>query len=135
MDANKREYGGDLLLKDEVYSIVNCALEVANTLGNGFFEKIYEKGLAAEFDTRQIPYRQQATYDVRYKNKVLGQYMPDLVVFGKVIVEVKTIDKITPIERGQVLNYLKVTGLPVGLVLNFKNTRLEWERMVRSQDQ
>jgi GxxExxY protein len=133
MNANERRYEGEFLFKDETYQVIGCALEIINTIGSGFFEKIYENALVTEFDLKKIPYSQQSRYPVLYKGKTLGEYVPDLVVFGGIIVEIKTIDKITSQERGQVLNYLKVTGFKVGLVLNFKNSKLEWERIALSK--
>ena len=117
-------------MKDEVYAIVGCAMEVLNTLGHGLYEKPHEDALCVEFRLRGIPFAQQPQYDVIYKSVKVGEYIPDLVAFDQVIVDAKTIEKITDHERGQVLNYLKITGLKVGLVLNFKFSRLEWERLV-----
>jgi GxxExxY protein len=73
---------------------------------------------------------QQERHRVMYKGEVVGEYVPDLVVQGKLIVNTKTIERITDHERGQMLNYLRITGLPVGVILNFKHARLEWERLV-----
>ena len=126
MDTNKHE----LLLKEEVYQVVGCAMEVLNTLGHGLLEKPYENALVVEFNLRNIPVRQQQGFNVFYKNVKVGDYIPDLISFDKIIVETKTIDRITDIERGQVLNYLKITGLRVGVILNFKHAKLEWERIV-----
>ena len=126
MDTNKHE----LVLKDEVYQIVGCAMEVLNTLGHGLLEKPYENALVIEFGLRGIPVCQQQRFDVRYKTVKVGDYVPDLIAFNKVIIETKTIDKITDVERGQVINYLKITGLRVGVILNFKHAKLEWERII-----
>jgi GxxExxY protein len=126
MDTNTHE----LLLKDEVYQIVGCAMEVLNTLGHGLLEKPYENALVVEFGLRDIPVSQQQKFDVRYKDVKVGDYIPDLIVFNKVIVETKTIDRITDVERGQVINYLKISGLRVGVILNFIHAKLEWERIV-----
>lgn len=126
MDTNKHE----LLLKDEVFQIVGCAMEVLDTLGHGLLEKPYENALVVEFGLRGIRVSQQERFDVRYKNVKVGDYVPDLIAFDKVIVETKTIDRITDVERGQVINYLKITGLRVGVILNFKQAKLEWERIV-----
>lgn len=126
MDTNKHE----LLLKDEVFQIVGCAMEVLNTLGHGLLEKPYENALVVEFGLRCIRVSQQQRFDVRYKNVKVGDYVPDLIAFDKVIVETKTIDRITDVERGQIINYLKITGLRVGVILNFKQAKLEWERIV-----
>jgi GxxExxY protein len=132
MNANERELKNAILFKDEVYQIVGCVIEILNTMGHGFFEKIYENALKTEFDLRKIPYKQQPRFDVTYKGAILGEYIPDLIAFNELIVEIKTIDRITNQERGQVLNYLRVTGLKVGLIFNFKNAKLEWERVVLS---
>lgn len=126
MNTNTHE----LLFKDEVYQIVGCALEVINTLGHGFLEKPYENALVVEMGTRSVPFKQQQKFDVVYKQKIVGEYVPDFVAFDKIIVEIKTIERITSKERSQVLNYLKATGLKVGVILNFSNPKLEWERLV-----
>ncbi len=118
-----------LYLKDEVYRTAGCAMTVLNTLGHGFPEKVYENALIVEFKEQGIPFKQQSQFDVYYKNVTVGKYIPDLIAFDQVIIEIKVIDKITDHERGQVLNYLKVTGNKVGLILNFKNSKLEWQRL------
>ena len=130
MDANERE----LILKEEVYAVVGCAIEVLNVRGHGLHERIYENCLCVEFGLRGIPHTQQQRHRVMYKGHVVGEYVPDLVVDGKLIVDTKTIDRITDHERGQMLNYLRITGLPAGVVLNFKHARLEWERLVLTKE-
>ena len=126
MDTNEHK----LLFKDEVFQIVGCAMEVLNALGHGLLEKPYENALVVEFGLRGIPYKQQPRFDVVYKGVRVGDYIPDLIVFDKIVVDAKTIDCITDAERGQILNYLKITQLKVGLILNFKKPKLEWERLV-----
>ena len=126
MHTNQHE----LLLKDEVYRVVGCAIEVQNILGHGLLEKSYENALVVEFGLRAIPVSQQKRIDVLYKNVKVGDYIPDLIAFEKIIVETKTIDRITDMDRGQIINYLKITGLHVGVILNFKHPKLEWERIV-----
>ena len=128
MNTNRRE----LLLQKEVYAVVGCAIEVLNIRGHGLHEKIYENCLCVEFRLRNIPYNQQERHQVLYKGELVGEYIPDLVVQEKLVVDTKTIDRITDHERGQMLNYLRVTTLPVGIIVNFKHTRLEWERLVLS---
>ncbi len=126
MDTNKRE----LLFKDEAYQIVGSAIEVLNTLGCGFLEKPYENAMLYELGMRSIPFRQQERFSIVYKGKTVGEYIPDLLVYDKIVVEIKTIEIITNRERSQVLNYLKATGLKLGIILNFGNSKLEWERLV-----
>jgi GxxExxY protein len=119
-----------LLLKDEVFNIVGAAIEVLNALGHGFHEKPYENALLIEFGLRNIPYRQQPNYEMFYKNQRVGLFIPDLIAYDAVVVDTKVIDRITDIERGKMLNYLKITKVRVGVILNFKNPKLEWERLV-----
>ena len=86
--------------------------------------------MVVEFEERNIPYSQQQRFAVIYKTVRVGEYIPDLIAFNKVIIDTKVIDKITNIERAQMLNYLKITGLSTGLIINFRRPKLEWERMV-----
>jgi GxxExxY protein len=123
-------YGHELLLKEEVFQIVGCAMEVVNTLCPGLLEKPYENALTVELGLRQIPYQQQKRFRVRYKGVDVGEYIPDLIVIDQIVVDTKVISKIGNHEKGQMLNYLKITGLRVGLILNFKHAKLEWERVV-----
>jgi GxxExxY protein len=120
----------ELLLKEEVHKIVGCAMEVLNTLGHGMLEKPYENSLVVEFGLRSIDYRQQQKFPVIYKDVKVGEYIPELICFDQVVVDTKTVDRIGDHEIGQMLNYLKITGLRVGLILNFKRAKLEWKRVV-----
>ena len=123
------ETNDKLLFKDEVFQIVGCAIEVLNTLGHGLIEKPYENALVVEFGLRNIPFRQQPSFDVLYKEQKVGLFIPDLIAFDAVVVDTKVIDRITDHERGLMLNYLRITRLRVGVILNFKRRKLEWERI------
>ena len=112
------------------YEVVGCAMTVLNELGRGLHEKPYENSLVVEFGLRKIDVAQQRRFEVLYKSVMVGEFVPDLLVNGVVVVDTKTIDRITDVERGQMLNYLRITKLGVGLILNFKHPKLEWERMV-----
>ena len=125
MDTNS----GKLLAKEEVFQIVG-SIEVLNTLGHGLLEKPYEMALAVEFGMRNIPFRQQPLFDVLYKGHKVGLFIPDLIAFDGVVVDTKVIDGITDHERGLMLNYLRITKLRVGVIVNFKHAKLEWERIV-----
>jgi GxxExxY protein len=83
-----------------------------------------------EFDLRKVPFRQQPSFDVLYKGPEVGLFVPDLIAFDAVVVDTKVIDRITDHERGLMLNYLRITNLRVGVILNFKHAKLEWERIV-----
>ncbi len=118
------------LLKEETHKVIGCAFEVINELGHGLNEKCYENALVVEFGLRGISFSQQRHYEVLYKKQPVGLFIPDLIAFDSVLVDAKVIDRITDHERGQMLNYLRITKLRVGLILNFKHPRLEWERLV-----
>jgi len=119
-----------LLLKDETHRILGCAFDVQNEIGHGLNEKVYENSLVVEFKLRGIGFDQQRRFQVLYKTVQVGEFIPDLIAFGAVIVDTKVIDRITDHERGQMMNYLRISKLRVGLILNFKHARLEWERIV-----
>ena len=125
MNANET-----LLLKEEVYKVVGCAIEVLNGIGHGLHEKPYENALVVEFGLAGIPFVQQPQYPILYKGVQVGIYVPDLIAFSAVVVDAKVIEAITDHERGQMLNYLRITGHKVGVILNFKHAKLEWERIV-----
>jgi GxxExxY protein len=125
MNANE-----ELLLKEEVYKVVGCAMEVLNGIGHGLHEKPYENALVVEFGLRGIPYVQQPRYPIAYKGVNVGEYVPDLITFNALVVDAKVIEAITDHERGQMLNYLRITGHKVGVILNFKRAKLEWDRIV-----
>jgi GxxExxY protein len=122
----------DFEYKEETDSIIGSAFAVLNEVGHGYHEKPYENGLAVEFECRGIPLFQQPRYPIFYRNVQISEFVPDLIAFEKIIIDTKVIDRITDHEIGQMLNYLKVTGLPVGLILNFKNSKLEVRRVVAS---
>ncbi len=124
--------GGEpkLLLNGETEKLIGFAFAVLNEVGHGFHEKIYENSLIVLFKLNAIAFDQQRRFPVFFRGVEVGEFIPDLIVFGSVIVDAKVIDRITDHDRGQMLNYLRLTKLRVGLILNFKNPRLEWERIV-----
>jgi GxxExxY protein len=133
MDTNSHESESEatkLILKDQVYQLVGCAMEVLNGIGHGLHEKIYENALVVEFKLHGIAFDQQRRFDVLYKNVLVGEFIPDLITHGAIVVDSKVIDRITDHERGQMINYLRITKLRVGVLLNFKHAKLEWERIV-----
>lgn len=120
----------DFPYKKETDAIIGSAFAVLNEIGHGYHEKPYENSLAVEFDYRKIPFLQQPKYPIIYRGVKVSEYIPDLIAFNLVIVDTKVIDRITDHEIGQMLNYLRITSLPVGLILNFKNSALEFRRVV-----
>ena len=125
----------ELLYKDEVYAIVGAAMEVYNTLGSGFFEAVYQEALEIELAERGIPFETQKELHIFYKRRQLEKtYCADFAAFGKIVVEIKALDRLTSHEEAQLLNYLKATGWEVGVLINFGATgKLEWKRMVMTK--
>jgi GxxExxY protein len=135
MDTDERpdlRRGGEskLLLKAETERIIGFAFEILNEVGHGLNEKIYENSLTVLFKLNGVAFDQQRRFPVIFRGVQVGEFVPDLIAFGSVVVDAKVIDGITDHERGQMLNYLRITKLRVGLILNFKHARLEWERIV-----
>ena len=119
-----------LIEKDLVYRIIGCAMAVHNEIGHGFREKTYERALCVEFKHEGLEYAQQSAFPVMYRNEKVDRYIPDLIVENKIIVDTKTIESIIDEHRGTILNYLRITNLQVGLIINYKHPKLEWERLV-----
>jgi GxxExxY protein len=128
-DGNAEMGDGKLLFAADTEVIIGAAMEVLNVLGHGLLEKPYENALAVEFRLRGIEFEQQPQFDVMYKEVIVGLYVPDLIVRGNIVVDTKTIDKIGDHEKGQMLNYLGLTGLRVGLILNFKRANLNGKEL------
>ena len=133
MDTN----GHESLLRDAnlphaalVYAIVGSAIEVLRGIGHGLHEKPYENALVVEFGIRNLRIEQQRSFEISYKGVRVGQFIPDLLMGDAVVVDAKVIERITNVERGQMLNYLRITGMKVGVILNFHKPKLEWERIV-----
>ncbi len=125
----------ELLLKDEVYALVGAAMEVHNTLGCGFLEPVYQEAFEREVRSRQIPFTSQEALPIYYKNALMNKtYIADMIAYGKIIVELKAEAGLTSHDDSQLLNYLKATGLEVGVLINFGAERLQWKRMVNTKN-
>jgi GxxExxY protein len=112
------------------YAINGAVFEVNRILGSGFLEKVYENALLVELKQNGIKAQTQAPIKVTYKEAVVGDYIADILVDDRVIVELKTVERIERIHEAQLLNYLKATGIKVGLLVNFKNAKAEIKRLV-----
>lgn len=117
-------------INDITYKINGAIFEVNRILGPGFLEKVYENSLLIEFHERGLNAKNQVPITVKYKGTVAGEYIADLLVEEKVIVELKTVEKLTKLHEAQLLNYLKATRIKVGLLVNFQNEKAEIKRMV-----
>lgn len=120
----------DIVLKEEAYKIVGACFEVHNELGAGFLEAVYQESLEQEFRSRGIPFQSQPCVPIAYKGSLLTKtYQPDFVCFEQVIVEIKSVSELAEGHRAQVINYLKASGLPLGLLINFgESAGLQHER-------
>jgi GxxExxY protein len=128
MNANQTK----VLHKELSFGIVGAAMEVLNTLGHGLNEKVYENALVAELNLRGLTVSQQKRFEVLYKSVLVGEYIPDLVVNDKVIVDTKVIEAVSDAELGQVMNYLRIARLELGIILNFRRPKLEYRRVALS---
>jgi len=117
-------------INEITYTINGAVFEVNRVLGSGFLEKVYENALLVEIKKRGLDAENQVPVQVFYKDNVVGEYIADILVENKVIVELKTVEKIDKMHEAQLLNYLKATGLKVGLIVNFKHPKAEIKRMV-----
>ncbi|MFA4839192.1 MAG: GxxExxY protein [Candidatus Neomarinimicrobiota bacterium] len=124
----------ELIEKDLVHKIVGCAMSVSNELGHGLREKTYERALCIELGRQNLAFSQQSKYPVYYKGELIDEYTPDLLIDDRIIVEIKTVDVILDEHRGQLLNYLRIVKKEVGILLNFKHARLQWERLVLTKN-
>ena len=120
-------------LQDLTFSIIGAAMEVHSIIGCGFTEPLYQEAFEEELRLRNIPYSREKTFQVTYKDKVLEKvFRPDFVCDDKVIVELKAVTELTDEHYAQVCNYLKATGLELGLLINFGNRSLEYKRIIRN---
>jgi len=120
----------DMNINELTYQINGAIFEVSRTLGAGFLEKVYEKALMIELKERRMRVINQAPIKVSYKNTIVGEYFADMLVEDKVIIELKAVENISKLHEAQILNYLKATGIQVGLLVNFKHPKAEIKRMV-----
>ena len=115
---------------DLTYRIIGIAMKVHSDLGSGFLEKVYENAMMVLLEKEFIKAEQQKEIVINYYGKGIGNYVADILVDEKIILELKTVDKLTDIHSAQIINYLKATGIKVGLLVNFKNSKLEYKRFV-----
>ena len=114
-------------------TIIGCAYDVANGLGNGFLEKVHENALAHELRKRGLAVEQQWPVPVYYDQVVVGEYIADLLVANQIVVELKAIKTIEDIHKAQCINYLKATGLTVCLLINFGTPKVQIRRLMNSR--
>jgi GxxExxY protein len=117
-------------LNEITYAINGAVFEVNRILGPGFLEKVYENALLYELKDRGLKSVSQAPITVNYKGQRVGEYFADILVEDKVIIELKTVEKLEKIHEAQLLNYLKATGIQVGMLVNFRHAKAGIKRLV-----
>lgn len=121
--------GKEFLYEDLTERIIKCFYEVYDELGTGFLESVYEKSLMVELKICGFKTDAQKSLDVYYKNQLVGDFKADIIVEDKVIIEIKAVSKLAPQHEAQLINYLKATGIKVGLLVNF-GEKLEFKRRI-----
>ena len=114
-------------------SVIGCAFEVINELGSGFLESVYEKALLLALLQKGLSAVSQHPIKVLFRGECVGEFFADIFVEGKVILELKAVKSIAPEHQAQIINYLKATGIEVGLLINFGNPNLEYKRFTRKK--
>ncbi|MEA1886970.1 MAG: GxxExxY protein [Bacteroidota bacterium] len=123
------------LYKEETYKIIGACLEVHSTLGNGFLEAVYEKSLEKELELRSIPFKRNVRFKVLYNYIDLDKvYVADFVCYDKIILELKAVSYIHSDHYRQLLNYLRVTGMKLGLLINFGQSSLKVKRIINTHE-
>ena len=117
-------------INELTYEINGAVFEVNRVLGPGFLERVYQNALMVELRNRGLKAESQAAITVDYKDNVVGEYIADVLVEEKVILELETVDRLEKIHEAQLLNYLRATGIKIGILVNFKHIRAEIKRMV-----
>lgn len=122
-----------MLYNELTREIIGVAMEVHKTLSSGFLESVYEEALAIELNFRKVPYERQKGIDVFYKGLLAKQFICDFLVGEKVLVELKALKAVTGVEEAQILNYMRATGIEVGLLINFGEQSLNYKRLILQQ--
>jgi GxxExxY protein len=121
----------EILYKELAYAVVGAAMEVHRCLGSGFLESVYQAALAHELESRAIPFQQYVHLPVCYKGITVGDFVADMVVEQKIILELKAVETLHAKHAAQARNYLAATGLRLALLLNFGTDSLQRERIIR----
>ena len=132
MFAEDHKKGGTMLHEELTHSIIGAGMEVLSVLKPGLDEKIYERAMAVELGIRGLAINQQRQFPVQYKGHAVGILIPDFIVESKVVVDPKVVSEFNESHIAQMLGYLAITDLEVALLLNFKHSKLTWQRVVKS---
>jgi GxxExxY protein len=131
MNTDQQPISRSILVEGELTEkILGAAFKVLNNLGTGFLEKVYQNALSFELQRSGLLIEPHKMFHVKYEGAIVGEYQADLVVAGKVIVECKAISNMDSVHEAQLINYLKASGVHVGLLINFGRPTLQYRRLV-----
>jgi GxxExxY protein len=130
-----KEVPMELLLHKELSDkVLGMAFSVHNILGQGLLESAYEGAYCVELARAGLPVERQRVYPLYYKGELVGAYIADIVVANTIILELKSVSALNKVMEAQILNYLKLSGLPIGYLMNFNGLRVEWKRFVNKRE-
>ena len=124
----------EVLYQQESYYLIGALMTVHRELGCGFLEAVYQEAFEKELQLRHIPFEREKEFEIYYKGHKLSKtYVSDFVCYDKIIVELKAVEQLNEAHYAQTLNYMKITGYKLGLLVNFAKPKLEYQRIVRQQ--
>ncbi len=124
----------NFLFKELSYKVMGIAFRIHSKLGSGLLENVYEKAFCIELKHSGIPFTSQHNFPLYYRNTLIGNYIADLVIDNSIIVELKSVKELNKIMEAQIINYLKISGIPVGYLINFNSVSLSWKRFVSKRE-
>jgi len=123
----------NIIYKKLSYEIIGIAMEVHNRLGSGFLEKVYENAMIILLNKKGVKSKAQFPIKIEFENQIIGDYIVDIFVENQIILELKSVNKIHEKHKSQIINYLKATNKQLGIIINFGNDRLEYERIINTR--
>jgi GxxExxY protein len=123
-----------IIHKELSYKVLGKAYTVHNTLGPGLLEHAYREAMCVEMELAGIPHEREQVFPLEYKGRNVGTYFADIVVDNKIILELKSVEVFHPTMESQLINYLKISGIPVGYLINFRDRQVHWRRFVNKRE-
>ena len=125
----------NILYRDESYKIIGAAMAVHKEMGCGFLEAVYQEALEKEFCFQSIPYKREVPLPIYYKGELLSKsYITDFICYDKIVVELKALSSLSSEHKAQVLNYIKAADFELGLLINFGECKLKYERLIKKKE-
>ncbi len=124
----------EIFCKELSYKVMGLAFNIHRKLGPGLLESVYEKAFCVELEHSGVPFSSQHNFPVYYRDTLIGNYVADLVVDNSIILELKAVKEMNKVMEAQIINYLKISGIPVGYLINFNSLRLSWKRFVSKRE-